>query len=334
MTDGLLDALLSHSAPDHMDRGEPPRAFSKSNADPADALILMALRKWSPQSADLLGLPDLRSREQVRRRNHTAPRVFLNAWATDGVITRTPISGGRATDQSLDDATVQKDFYVFEDLDGSRDDFWEVWFAEYVEGPARCGLDRVRRGQAPSWSERRALSVFLAAQALRTERSRHSLLRSGRWAEALHEVDPLREYPGEAEKLIHFVAFAKRLPEVTEAIYRGSWVLHTHNRGALVAGDNPVIPRSTQMSRMSALDDFDKTDFAAALGPRVSLAVYEAPHEYTRKACKVLRAEKCLTDTVNRVTVEAAQRAVFSTPEARLREPLTQRAANRVSEER
>lgn len=67
-----------------------------------------------------------------RKRHHTVTRALLEGFSKRGQITAR-IREGREFPQSIRDATVEADFYSF-DNEGSQDDAVEGWLAEVVEG--------------------------------------------------------------------------------------------------------------------------------------------------------------------------------------------------------
>ena len=104
------------------------------------------------------------------RRHHTVPRFYLRRFADDkGQLLRVALPGDHRHRVSVNDATVENDFYIAELDDGSQTDLVEAMFSE-IEGHAahafRAILDR---GEWPPSADTRAgIAAWAALQILRS----------------------------------------------------------------------------------------------------------------------------------------------------------------------
>jgi hypothetical protein len=110
------------------------------------------------------------SGRQVKRRHHTVARFYLQRFANDrGQLVRVELPGVRRHRISVNDATVQRDFYLAELEDGSVSDVAEDLLSE-LEGQAAPAIRELvdnRTWPVPD-DARVAISGWAAAQHLRS----------------------------------------------------------------------------------------------------------------------------------------------------------------------
>lgn len=116
-------------------------------------------------------------RVQISRRHHILPRFYLERFASEaGQLTQVWLPGDRSHLISVNDATVETDFYSISTHDGSLDDFWERQFS-VTEGLAQAAFREVvdERHWPPSESARRAIAEWVALQYLRSNALRRQI---------------------------------------------------------------------------------------------------------------------------------------------------------------
>lgn len=115
-------------------------------------------------------------REPLKRRHHTVPRFHLQRFADErGQLMRVALPGDKRAVVSVGDATVEKDFYLVEQEDGTRTDALENLLAkiEADAAPAVRALVDERVWPIPDWV-RQGIAGWVASQALRTTTQRRS----------------------------------------------------------------------------------------------------------------------------------------------------------------
>jgi hypothetical protein len=212
--------------------------------------------------------------EKLRRRHHIVPRFHLKRFADErGMLTRVVLLGAKRHPISINDATVERDFYLVEDEDGRQRDEVEKLLG-MVEEPAAMGISQVLDGSMwPITSDaREAIATWAAFQYLRTATRRQmgneladSIVkmqigmggkakiraalreRDGReptdaevdevWAEYTdfdsYRVEPHRNH--------HIKTMLDSLPLAVPMFYDRGWILFRFRRRALVTSDNPVV---------------------------------------------------------------------------------------------
>jgi hypothetical protein len=114
--------------------------------------------------------------KQPKRRHHTVPRFHLRRFADDrGQLTRVELPGTKRHPISVNDATVEKDFYTIELSDGSSTDRFEDRLGEIEGLAARATSDLVDNGTWPIPVEtRQGIAVWAALQFLRSPANRRA----------------------------------------------------------------------------------------------------------------------------------------------------------------
>jgi hypothetical protein len=108
------------------------------------------------------------------RRQHVISQFYLKGFANESSrIKRIELPGDEPIVLATSDASVIKDFYTVELLDGTPSDMFEEFFGTF-EGPAATALRSVGHGTWPLQPvDREALAAWVALQHLRGEEIRH-----------------------------------------------------------------------------------------------------------------------------------------------------------------
>jgi hypothetical protein len=108
------------------------------------------------------------------RRQHVISQFYLRGFANESSrIKRIELPGVEPVVLTTSNASVIKDFYTVELLDGTPSDMFEKFFGTF-EGPAATALSGVRHGTWPLRPvDREALAGWVALQHLRGEEIRH-----------------------------------------------------------------------------------------------------------------------------------------------------------------
>jgi hypothetical protein len=114
--------------------------------------------------------------KQPKRRHHTVPRFHLKRFADEnGRLMRTELPGARRHPISVNDATVEKDFYSVELPDGSSTDCFEDRLGEIEGVAARAIRDLVDNESWPIPPDtREGIAAWAALQYLRTPANRQA----------------------------------------------------------------------------------------------------------------------------------------------------------------
>jgi hypothetical protein len=105
--------------------------------------------------------------KQVKRRQHTVPKVLLRGFSQGNRLQMRRRSGGDHL-TSLSDATVRSHFYSYPDSSGAPVTVVEDWLATDVEGPAAAVLERIRTLKTINAADTPVLARLIAACLLRT----------------------------------------------------------------------------------------------------------------------------------------------------------------------
>ena len=112
------------------------------------------------------------------KRHHAVPRFYLSRFAQDdGLIWLHDIRTQSAVRVHPKDAIVEKFLYSPEVGDNPKDDTYEKFLAEHIEGPAAPALERLASGEEISPEERERIALFIAFQELRVPRVRDAVIK-------------------------------------------------------------------------------------------------------------------------------------------------------------
>ncbi|MFA1543495.1 DUF4238 domain-containing protein [Actinomadura monticuli] len=114
--------------------------------------------------------------QKLKRRHHTVPRFHLKRFANEhGRLIRVALPGDKSHPISVNDATVEKDFYLLEDEQGTQSDALEDLLSE-VEGNAAKGVRNIvdEHIWPITGKTRESVAAWAASQALRTTSQRQS----------------------------------------------------------------------------------------------------------------------------------------------------------------
>lgn len=248
-------------------------------------------------------------RDPLRRRHHTVSKFYLAGFAdSSGLLTQVHLPGHVKHPISINNASVEMDFYSFRMADGSLDDWLERAFGEIESLASRVLQAGVDRCWPLDEGDRAALSAWIALQYVRSPSTRtmqtqlHAqtirliVLMAGR--ERLrdviqaHEGAPVSdarlewewqdltrpEGPTvESDVAFHAHSIGETLEWLTEVIYRGQWILIVFDRRSLLTCDHPVSLVAPQ--DFDGLSGFGLATADAYLVPisrRIALAV--RPH--------------------------------------------------------
>jgi len=106
--------------------------------------------------------------------NHFVPQGYLRNWSDDGVNVlayRTLVPHERVPDwtpRSIRGIAFRRDLYTQVDRQGNESDAFEQWMATEIETPALAAIDRAIHGRRLAPDDWKHLSLFYAAQDVRT----------------------------------------------------------------------------------------------------------------------------------------------------------------------
>src|SRR6476660_533312 len=212
--------------------------------------------------------------QKLRRRHHVVPRFHLKSFADErGMLTRVVLPGKKRHLISINDATVEKDFYLVEDESGRQHDDVEKLLGMVEESAARAISQLLDGSLWPVTPEgREAIATWAAFQYLRTSTSRklgneladavfkmqiamggkvqiRAALRQRNGREPTDsEVDDawgeyrnFEAYRVEPHPNHHIKTMLDHLPRAVPSFYDRGWALLRFRRRALVTSDNPVV---------------------------------------------------------------------------------------------
>jgi hypothetical protein len=116
--------------------------------------------------------------ERLKKRHHTAPRVYLRGFADKNELLVVRRRAGDEFVQHIDNVTVRNGFYNARTSTGVLHDDVENWFMRNIETPVGPTMTRLRAhvvGGPISGSDARLMSRFVAAQLYRTATARSYL---------------------------------------------------------------------------------------------------------------------------------------------------------------
>ena len=107
------------------------------------------------------------------KRHHAVPRFYLSRFAADdGLIWLHDLQTESAVRVSPNDAIVEKYLYAPGVGEDPKDDSFEQFLAQHVDGPAAPAIDRLAKGEAVLSEDRERVAMFLAFQDFRVPRVR------------------------------------------------------------------------------------------------------------------------------------------------------------------
>ncbi|WP_199515723.1 DUF4238 domain-containing protein [Nucisporomicrobium flavum] len=211
--------------------------------------------------------------ERLRRRHHIVPKFHLRRFAnTRDMLRRVPLAGGEGHLVSINDATVERDFYLVQDVDGQQHDDVEKLLSD-VESDASTAVGRVvNQALWPiDQDTRMAIVLWAALQLLRTSFQRQvsdeiadvllklqigaggkpqlrTMLRRRDGREPTDEkVDSLwatlsdfDSYRIQKSRNAHVSSMLGAWPDMTALLLMRGWQIFRFDRKALVTCDNPV----------------------------------------------------------------------------------------------
>lgn len=113
--------------------------------------------------------------ERLKKRHHTAPRVYLRGFADENKLLVVRRRAGSEFVQHIDNVTVRNGFYNARTSAGLLHDDVENWFMRDIETPVGPTLTRLREyveGGPVSGVDASLVSRFVAAQLFRTATAR------------------------------------------------------------------------------------------------------------------------------------------------------------------
>lgn len=109
--------------------------------------------------------------QPVARRHHTVPKFYLREFADRDQVTTIQLPGERRFTQSIDDATVNRNFYLVEDHEDGPDVLERAFSA--LEGSAAAVIGDLKAGLWPLSREARdGLAHFISFQVARVPQAR------------------------------------------------------------------------------------------------------------------------------------------------------------------
>jgi len=285
------------------------------------------------------------SRKKPARRHHVVPKFYLRRFSNDREqLTRLPL-GGNPHPQSINDATVQKDFYAL-GAGGENSDAFEKMLAA-LEQEAAPAFVRVVDSDAwpPSFEDRYAICSWIALQHLRTEAIRTSgeeIYRSMSKLEVgVSTTGQMRENLGlgedvpdqkieeirarmlatadtfKVDNIHHLRAIAEMLPGMTNLVRYRPWALIRFKKRALGTSDTPVglVPHPDVPHIGTTLGGASK--ILVPLGRRVGLCLGGLGGYGAFGKCPegVLTGTTSQARLFNEVTVRNARRVLYHHPE-------------------
>jgi hypothetical protein len=254
-----------------------------------------------------------RNRDSLRRRHHTVSKFYLAGFADDaGQLTQVHLPGRHAHPNSVNNASVETDFYSFRMPDGSLDDRLERAFGDIESLAAQVLQTRVEERWPLDDAEKAALAAWVALQYVRSPSLR--TMQTQLYAQTIRMVvlmagrDRLREmieaYEGtpvseerlgwewndltkpegphlEPDVVFHARTISETLQWLMPVVHRCQWMLVVFDRRSLITCDHPVslvAPRDVDGLRGVGLATADA--YVLPLSRRIGLVVM--PHERGR----------------------------------------------------
>ncbi|ROR42967.1 DUF4238 domain-containing protein [Kitasatospora cineracea] len=189
-------------------------------------------------------MPGPTSQEHPKR-HHTVARLQQSGFCNEhDQVLCVPLPGGRSFLQNINDATVIGQFNRVT-RDG-EDSYALEYLLSDLETDCAPAWKRARdpRQWPLSASDRRAVATLIAAQHLRTMRSRAQILNTHNLLLELAEKFGL-PYEAQGEPnlpLEHARLINSALPQARDVLVNRSWMLFVFKRKALAFSDSPVVP--------------------------------------------------------------------------------------------
>ena len=249
-------------------------------------------------------------------------RRFANE---DGQLIRVVLPGHHRHPISVNDATVENDFYTAVLEDGSSSDAAEDLFGR-VESATAAALKRVveQRIWPISGETREALALWTALQFLRSPAARKQkeevidavlaahLDHAGAVPETKREQDLLSdaEYRGRILRNEHLAGVFRLLPDAARGMMARGWWVVRFQRRSLMTSDSPVIPLAHPADRMRRAGFESADSIYVPLDRRAGLVMrgFRAPDR------EVPGTSKWALD-MNYEVARNARRCVFHHPE-------------------
>ena len=292
--------------------------------------------------------------EKQRRRNHTVSKFYLRGFANDaGQIRRISLPGDDEHLVSISDATVIKDFYLFEVGDGETSDAFEIRLGE-AEAVAVNAYSEVSNGRWPLDGDLRAgLATWIALQHLRGERERDFVTQhagnvyqllvgiSGKEALRQHierhegravpdveldaEWDDLTKPGGptlEPDPIPHLRMIDSLVPQAAAYLADCHWTLARFTRRSLLTSDHPVAMSVDEgYPSFRGVGILTADLFALALSRRIGLSIQPRRRleEFTNYPDAVpdfeVAGSTAFANSLNQQAVSHARRYVFLHPD-------------------
>lgn len=205
----------------------------------------------------------------VARRHHTVPRFYLRGFAENDRIATVRLPGDRRFLQSVNDASVSKDFYAVESHEDGEDVIEKA--LSKVEGITAEVFRSITNGTWPlSYDDRMVLGYFISLQATRVPAQRRTMDHIARqmlrlqvgaggkaglrqqlteqggevtdklvetlWDQAVQPEGP----PIQRPKVEHISQMLQLAEAILKYVVGRPWVLVRFNRRSLITSDAPV----------------------------------------------------------------------------------------------
>lgn len=289
-----------------------------------------------------------------QRRNHTVSRFYLSGFANDkNQIRRTGLAKpGEPHNMSTSDATVQTDFYLVQEVDGTLNDRIERYFGG-IESRAALGFNALLDDHEwpPSPTTRERISTWVGLQFLRAPSERtmmnesaeimlklqmavdgregiRTALNYGEHVEATEdEVDvALAQYfgPGSLHMKLnpneHIRFILEELRGVTSTMYARQWSVLEFRTESLITCDHPVV--LVPMERESSFKGVGLLSAGGVFVPlnrRVGLLMGDVPPEVRQGEFGVGDAkywgDTYFANYFNSLIIANAREAIFTHPD-------------------
>ena len=110
------------------------------------------------------------------KRHHAVSRFYLERFAKDdGLLWLHDVEAQTAVRVNPKDALVESYLYAPEVGENPKDDTFEKFLAERIEGPALRGLERLTNGEEMSSQDRQRIALFVAYQEYRSQQMRDTI---------------------------------------------------------------------------------------------------------------------------------------------------------------
>jgi hypothetical protein len=158
------------------------------------------------------------------KRHHAVPRFYLERFAKDdGLVWLHNVENVTAVRVNPKDAIVEKYLYSPEVGQNPKDDSFEKFLAERIEGPAAPCLERLANGEEISSEDRQRIALFIAYQEYRSQYMRDMV--TGFVTEIARDFVDVslqnRDYMKSAFEKMGRPITDEKLAEMTEAWNRG-----------------------------------------------------------------------------------------------------------------